>query len=93
MGIFTAAAIQMRSGTEPKRNAADFEALVRKAAGKGATYVQTPEMTGAIVRDSLIWPGGEVAAGDARRLRPLRRSRRAHGPGRLRGGSAGGRTA
>ena len=51
MGIFKAAAIQMRSGKEPKRNAVDFEALVREAAGKGATYVQTPEMTGAIVRD------------------------------------------
>ena len=51
MGIFKAAAIQMRSGTEPRRNAVDFEALVREAAGKGATYVQTPEMTGAIVRD------------------------------------------
>ena len=51
MGIFKAAAIQMRSGTDPERNAADFEALVREAAGQGATYVQTPEMTGAIVRD------------------------------------------
>ena len=51
MGIFKAAAIQMRSSTEPSRNATDFEALVREAAGKGATYVQTPEMTGAIVRD------------------------------------------
>jgi deaminated glutathione amidase len=51
MGIFTAAAIQMRSGTDPRRNAADFEALVREAARNGACYVQTPEMTGAIVRD------------------------------------------
>jgi len=51
MSIFKAAAIQMRSGTEPGRNARDFEALVREAAGKGATYVQTPEMTGAMVRD------------------------------------------
>ncbi len=51
MGIFTAAAIQMRSGTDPRRNAADFEALVREAAGQGATYVQTPEMTGVMVRD------------------------------------------
>jgi predicted amidohydrolase len=50
MGIFKAAAVQMRSGTEPRRNAADFEALVREAAGMGATYVQTPEMTGAVVR-------------------------------------------
>jgi predicted amidohydrolase len=51
MGIFKAAAIQMRSGKEPGRNVADFDALVRAAAGKGATYVQTPEMTGAIIRD------------------------------------------
>ncbi len=52
MGIFTAAAIQMRSGTDPARNAADFEDLVRQAASAGAAYVQTPEMTGAVVRDS-----------------------------------------
>ncbi len=51
MGIFKAAAVQMRSGKQPERNAADFEALVREAAGKGATYVQTPEMTGALIRD------------------------------------------
>jgi predicted amidohydrolase len=51
MGIFKAAAIQMRSGKQPGRNVKDFEALVREAAGKGATYVQTPEMTGAIIRD------------------------------------------
>ncbi|MFI0843896.1 carbon-nitrogen hydrolase family protein [Mesorhizobium sp. IMUNJ 23232] len=51
MSIFKAAAIQMRSGTEPRRNAADMEAMVREAAAQGATYVQTPEMTGALVRD------------------------------------------
>jgi deaminated glutathione amidase len=51
MGIFKAAAIQMRSGREPGRNVVDFEGLVREAAGKGATYVQTPEMTGALIRD------------------------------------------
>ena len=51
MGKFTAAAVQMRSGKEPGRNVVDFEALVREAAGNGATYVQTPEMTGAIIRD------------------------------------------
>ena len=45
------AALQMRSGMDPERNAADFEALVREAAGKGAVYVQSPEMTGALVRD------------------------------------------
>ena len=51
MGIFKAAAIQMRSGKQPGRNVVDFEALVREAAGRGAAYVQTPEMTGAIIRD------------------------------------------
>ncbi|WP_353644587.1 carbon-nitrogen hydrolase family protein [Mesorhizobium sp. WSM2239] len=51
MSMFKAAAIQMRSGTDPKRNAADLEKLVRDAASQGATYIQTPEMTGAIVRD------------------------------------------
>jgi predicted amidohydrolase len=45
------AALQMRSGMDPARNAVDFEALVREAAGKGAIYVQSPEMTGALVRD------------------------------------------
>ncbi|OQM75454.1 carbon-nitrogen hydrolase family protein [Manganibacter manganicus] len=52
MAMFKAAAIQMRSGMEPERNVRDMEALVREAAGQGATYVQTPEMTGAMVRDS-----------------------------------------
>ncbi|TIS56471.1 carbon-nitrogen hydrolase family protein [Mesorhizobium sp.] len=51
MGVFKAAAIQMRSGTSPECNAVDLERLVREAAGQGATYVQTPEMTGALVRD------------------------------------------
>ena len=51
MTTFTAAAIQMRSGTEPRRNVAVLENMVREAAANGATYVQTPEMTGALVRD------------------------------------------
>jgi predicted amidohydrolase len=51
MSVFRAAAIQMRSGTDVEHNARDFEELVRQAAGQGALYVQTPEMTGAIVRD------------------------------------------
>ena len=45
------AALQMRSSTSLERNIADFEGLVREAAGRGATYVQSPEMTGALVRD------------------------------------------
>jgi predicted amidohydrolase len=51
MTVFIAAAVQMRSGTEPERNVVAMERLVREAAGRGATYVQTPEMTGALVRD------------------------------------------
>jgi predicted amidohydrolase len=51
MGVFKAAAIQMRSGESPERNAVDLERLVREAAGQGATYIQTPEMTGALIRD------------------------------------------
>ncbi|TIT17500.1 MAG: carbon-nitrogen hydrolase family protein, partial [Mesorhizobium sp.] len=51
MGVFKAAAVQMRSGESPERNAVDLERLVREAAGLGASYVQTPEMTGALVRD------------------------------------------
>jgi predicted amidohydrolase len=51
MTKFIAAAIQMRSGTDVRRNAAIFENMVRDAAANGATYVQTPEMTGALMRD------------------------------------------
>ncbi len=51
MGVFKAAAIQMRSGTSPERNAVDLERLVREAAAQGASYIQTPEMTGALIRD------------------------------------------
>ncbi|OLP53730.1 nitrilase [Rhizobium rhizosphaerae] len=47
----TLAALQMCSGTDPHRNAEAMERLVRAAAAKGAHYVQTPEMTGALQRD------------------------------------------
>ncbi len=48
---FKAAAIQMCSGVDPARNAETMVRLVREAAAQGATYVQTPEMTGALQRD------------------------------------------
>ena len=51
MSAFRAAAIQMRSGVDPQRNAADLAGYVADAVGKGAVYVQTPEMTGALQRD------------------------------------------
>ena len=52
MAAFKVAAIQMRSGISPDRNVADMERMVREAAGQGARYIQTPEMTGAMVRDA-----------------------------------------
>ncbi|HMQ57002.1 MAG TPA: carbon-nitrogen hydrolase family protein [Rhizobiaceae bacterium] len=51
MTVFKAAAIQMRSTPDPARNIAAMTGLVREAAGNGASYVQTPEMTGALMRD------------------------------------------
>ena len=48
---FKAAAIQMCSGVDPRKNAETMVQLVREAAAQGATYVQTPEMTGALQRD------------------------------------------
>jgi predicted amidohydrolase len=47
----TIAALQMCSGTDPVRNVETMRRLVREAAAKGAVYVQTPEMTGAIQKD------------------------------------------
>lgn len=51
MGRFRAAAIQMCSGIDPERNRVTMKRLVREAAEKGAHYIQTPEMTGALQRD------------------------------------------
>ena len=47
----TIAAIQMCSGTDPVHNVETMRRLVREAAARGAVYVQTPEMTGALQRD------------------------------------------
>jgi len=51
MSVVRVAAVQMRSGKSPEENAVWLESMVREAAGAGAAYVQTPEMTGAMVRD------------------------------------------
>ncbi|WP_176085292.1 carbon-nitrogen hydrolase family protein [Martelella sp. HB161492] len=48
---FTAAAIQLCSTTSPAKNVAAMETLVREAANRGAGYIQTPEMTGAVQKD------------------------------------------
>ena len=45
------AAVQMCSGMSVERNVASMEKLVREAHAAGAVYVQTPEMTGALMRD------------------------------------------
>ncbi|KPF42581.1 carbon-nitrogen hydrolase family protein [Rhizobium sp. AAP43] len=48
---FKAAAVQMCSGVDPQRNAESMARLVKDAAARGAIYVQTPEMTGAVQKD------------------------------------------
>ncbi len=58
---FVAACLQMRTTMDPLRNRDDAVAGVREAADRGATFVQTPEMTTLLVRDrakllSLIGP-------------------------------------
>ena len=50
MSTIRVAALQMRTSMDLEANLAAFEALVREAAASGATYVQSPEMTGVIVR-------------------------------------------
>jgi deaminated glutathione amidase len=68
------AALQMRSGLSPRDNVAPFEGLVREAAAKGATYIQSPEMTGAIQRDraalkaSITSGGNDLIVQAAQRL-------------------------
>lgn len=51
MSMFRAGLLQMRSGIDPAENARTFETLAREATAKGAVYVQSPEMTGAVNRD------------------------------------------
>lgn len=42
--------LQLRSGRDPGANLRVVEEMVREAAGRGATYVQTPEMTNILER-------------------------------------------
>lgn len=44
------AAIQTRSGTSIPENCKQVSSLIREAAGMGARYIQTPEMTGILQR-------------------------------------------
>ncbi|MEI2299398.1 carbon-nitrogen hydrolase family protein [Ensifer sp. MJa1] len=71
---FKAAAIQMCSGVDPRKNAETMVRLVREAAAEGAAYVQTPEMTGALQRDRatlraiLRDEANDIIASEAARL-------------------------
>ncbi len=49
--IFRAAAVQMRSGLDVASNVRTAEQYIREAAGQGAQYVLTPEMTTVLDRD------------------------------------------
>ncbi|MBN9432941.1 MAG: carbon-nitrogen hydrolase family protein [Bosea sp.] len=51
MTSFKAACVQMNSGRSVEANVAAAEALIRDAAGAGASYVLTPEMTTILDRD------------------------------------------
>ncbi len=48
---FIAAVVQMRSGIDVAKNVAAMQELVRSAAEQGASYVQTPEMTGLVQKN------------------------------------------
>lgn len=71
---FKAAAIQMCSGVSTEKNAAEMARLVHEAAAQGATYIQTPEMTGALQRDrkamreQLRDEAGDIVVATARSL-------------------------
>lgn len=58
-GKFTAACIQMRAGRDVAANIADVSTLIEEAAGKGADFVMTPEMT------SLLETKGEALFANA----------------------------
>ena len=49
--MIRAALIQLRSGTDVARNVAAASALIRDAAGQGAQFVSTPEMTNILEPD------------------------------------------
>lgn len=49
-GKLTAACLQMRSTRSVERNIADFTSLAREAISKGATFLQSPEMSNLVER-------------------------------------------
>ncbi len=51
MAQFTAAVVQLRSGIDVAANVVAMQELVRDAVSQGATYIQTPEMTGLVQKN------------------------------------------
>lgn len=51
MAKFKAAVVQLSSGTDVGENIIAMEQGIREAAARGATYIQTPEMTGLVQQD------------------------------------------
>jgi deaminated glutathione amidase len=51
MSVLRVGLIQMCSGREPARNLADVSAMIAEAAGQGAAFVATPEMTNVMDED------------------------------------------
>ena len=49
--MIRAALIQLRSGRDMARNVAEVSALIREAAGQGAIFISTPEMTNILEPD------------------------------------------
>ena len=66
MTKITAACVQMRSGVEIAPNIAAASALIREAAGQGADFIATPEMTNLLdIRPGMARPKIVAEADDA----------------------------
>jgi deaminated glutathione amidase len=76
---FIAACIQMRATRDPARNRDDAIRMIGEAAGAGAAYVQTPEMTSLVERDRKRLFEHVRAEGEDATLAALRETARAKG--------------
>ena len=74
MTNLTVGIIQMCSGVDASENVLVMEGLVRDAAGRGARYIQTPEMTGLVDRhpksffDKIVWGDDDLVVKSASSL-------------------------
>lgn len=75
---FTAALVQMRSGRTVAANVDAAAALIAEAAGSGARYVQTPEMTTLLVRSREELIAGITAEAASPALAAFRDMARQH---------------